>query len=48
MGLAGMEFELSELFGRNVDLLTREEVASSSNYIRRKSILESTEVVYGA
>ncbi len=48
MGLAGIEIELSELFGRNVDLLTREELESSRNYIRRKSILESTEVVYGA
>ena len=48
MGFAGMEIELSELFGRDVDLLTREEVESSRNYIRRKSILESTEVVFGA
>ena len=49
MGLAGMEIELSEMFGRDIDLLTRDEVESSrGNYIRRKSILESTEVVYGA
>ena len=48
LGLAGMEIELSELLGREVDLLTREEVEGSRNYIRRKSILESTEVVYGA
>lgn len=48
LGLAGMEIQLSELFGRDVDLLTREEVESSRNYIRRKSILQSTEVVYGA
>ena len=48
MGLAGMEIELSEMFGRDIDLLTRDEVESSRNYIRRKSILESTEVVYGA
>ncbi len=47
-GLAGMELELSELFGREVDLVTREEVEDSRNYIRRKSILASTEVVYGA
>ena len=48
MGLAGMEIELSEMFGRDIDLLTRGEVESSRNYIRRKSILESSEVVYGA
>ena len=47
-GLAGMELELSELFGRDVDLMTREEVEESRNYIRRESILASTEVVYGA
>ena len=46
-GFAGMELELSELFGRDVDLVTREEVEESRNYIRRKSILASTEVVYG-
>ena len=48
MGLAGMEIELSEMFGRDIDLLTRVEVESSRNYIRRKSILDSIEVVYGA
>ena len=47
-GLAGMELELSQLFGRDVDLMTREEVEESRNYIRRESILASTEVVYGA
>ena len=48
IGLAGMEIKLSEMFGRDIDLLTRGEVESSRNYIRRKSVLESTEVVYGA
>ena len=46
-GVAGMELELSELFGRDVDLVTRSEVEESRNYIRRESILASTEVVYG-
>ena len=46
-GLAGMELELSDVFGRDVDLVTRAEVEDSRNYIRRKSILASTEVVYG-
>ncbi len=48
LGLAGMEIELSEMFGRDIDLLTRAEVESSRNYIRRKSTLDSIEVVYGA
>ena len=48
LGVAGMEIELSDVFGRDVDLVTRSEVEDSRNYIRRKSILESAEVVYGA
>ena len=47
LGVAGMELELSDMFGRGVDLVTRAEVEDSRNYIRRKSILASTEVVYG-
>lgn len=46
-GIAGMELKLSELFGRDVDLVTRAEVEESRNYIRRESIHASTEVVYG-
>ncbi len=43
-----MATELSELFGRQVDLLTRRSVERSPNYIRRKEILDSAEVVYAA
>ena len=43
-----IESELSELLGRDVDMLTRASVERSRNYIRRRSILESTEVVYEA
>ena len=46
-GLVAMELALSELFGRDVDLVTRAEVEDSRNYIRRESILAATEVVYG-
>lgn len=38
--------ELSELFGRPVDVLTRRSVERSPNYIRRKEILDSAEVIY--
>ncbi len=41
-----MQDELSGLFGRNVDLVTRAAVEGSRNYIRRKSILDSAQVVY--
>jgi uncharacterized protein len=46
--LARMQAELEEMFGRPVDLVEREAVEKSSNYIRRKSILCEVEVVYAA
>ena len=47
-GIVRMERELSELFGRPVDLVTRGGVENSRNYIRRKAILDSARVVYAA
>lgn len=44
----GIAAELSELFGRRVDVLTRRSVERSPNYIRRKEILDSAEVIYAA
>ena len=43
---AAMEQELAALLGREVDLLTRRSVERSDNWIRRRNILESAEVVY--
>ncbi len=43
-----MEEELSEIFGREVDLLSWRGVESSRNYIRRKAILGSAETIYAA
>jgi uncharacterized protein len=43
-----VERELSELFERKVDLLTRSSIEQSPNYIRRRAILESMEPVYRA
>ena len=43
-----MQDELSRVFGRQVDLATRAAVEGSRNYIRRKAILESAQVVYAA
>ena len=43
-----MQDELSEVFGRDVDLVTRAAVEDSRNYIRRKAILESSQVVYAS
>ena len=44
--LVSMMDELKEIFGREVDLLTRRAVEQSRNYIRRKAILSSREVVH--
>ncbi len=46
--LVRMKYELKEIFGRDVDLLSRRGVESSRNYIRRNAILESAEAVYEA
>lgn len=45
--LAQMEEELERIFGRKIDLLTRQAVENSRNYIRKKSILSSMECIYG-
>lgn len=43
-----MEEELSVLLGRKVDLVSRRAVEGSSNWIRRKAILEAAESFYAA
>jgi hypothetical protein len=43
-----MEEELERILGRAVDLVPRQAVEQSENYIRRKSILDNSEVVYAA
>jgi hypothetical protein len=42
---ASMQDELSQILGRNVDLLTRRGVEKSDNPIRREAILKSAEVL---
>ena len=44
-----MEDELAELFGRRVDLIDYRAIVDwSENYIRRKAILESAQVIFAA
>jgi predicted nucleotidyltransferase len=43
-----MQDELKAIFGRNVDLISRRGIEQSTNYIRRKAILESAETIYVA
>ena len=43
-----MQEELSAMPGRKADLVSRRGLERSRNYIRRKAILESAEVIYAA
>lgn len=43
-----MRDELMEIFGRSVDLVTRRAVERSANYLRRREILGSAQVVYAS
>ena len=44
--LVTMEDELAQLFGRPVDLVERQSVEQSDNYIRRRNILSQSQVIY--
>jgi predicted nucleotidyltransferase len=41
-----MERELADLLGRDVDRLTKRSVEESHNWIRRKQILDTAQVIY--
>lgn len=43
-----MQDELKAILGRTVDLVSRRGIERSQNYIRRKAILSSAEVIYVA
>ena len=46
--LVNMQEELEDIMGRKVDLIEREVIEKSDNYIRRRQILQSEEIVYAA
>ena len=46
--LVKMDHELAEILGRPVDLVDRESVKQSENWIRRREILGTAEVIYVA
>ena len=46
--LVDMQDELKEIFGREVDLVSKRGIESSRNYIRRNVILSSAEAIYAA
>jgi hypothetical protein len=41
-----IESELKTLFHREVDLITRQGIEASRNYLRRQAILSSAQVIY--
>jgi uncharacterized protein len=41
-----MQEELKAIFGREVDLVSKRGVENSRNYLRRKAILESAQVIH--
>ncbi|NEP58068.1 MAG: nucleotidyltransferase family protein [Symploca sp. SIO2G7] len=41
-----MEAELKSIFHREVDLITRQGIETSRNYLRRHEILSSAQVIY--
>lgn len=43
-----MQDELKAIFGREVDLVSKRGVMNSRNYLRRKRILESAQVIHVA
>ncbi len=44
--LEQMEAELKTIFKREVDLITRQGIETSRNYLRRQEILSSVQVIY--
>ncbi|MGB7251038.1 MAG: nucleotidyltransferase domain-containing protein [Phormidesmis sp.] len=46
MDFVDLEYQLSELFHRKVDLVQRKTVESDHNWIRKQAILAQTQVVY--
>jgi len=46
MDLVGMEYQLQDLSGRKVDLVEKRSVEDSHNWIRRKNILNTAQVIY--
>ncbi len=43
-----MQEELKEIFGREVDLVSRRGIETSRNYLRKQEILSSAQAIYGS
>ncbi|MEN9222663.1 MAG: nucleotidyltransferase domain-containing protein [Thermostichus sp. BF3_bins_97] len=48
MDLVGMEYQLEEMVDREVDLIDKRSIIDSGNWIRRKNILNTAQVIYAS
>ena len=46
LDLEEMEIDLKTIFNRKVDLITRQGIENSLNYLRRQEILSSAQIIY--
>jgi len=46
MDLVGIEYQLEEMVGRKVDFIEKRSIIDSDNWIRRKNILNTAQVIY--
>jgi predicted nucleotidyltransferase len=46
MDLVGIQYELEDKIGRKVDLIEKRSVEKSHNWIRRKNILDTAQIIY--
>lgn len=46
MDLVGMEYQLEDMVGREVDLIEKRSIVDRDNWIRRKNILNAAQVIY--
>jgi predicted nucleotidyltransferase len=46
--MVNMQDELKTIFGRDVDLISKQGLENSLNHLRRKAILESAQVIHVA
>ncbi len=44
--LVNMETELKNIFGKEIDLVEKNAVVNSDNYIRRKGILDGAQIIF--
>lgn len=46
LDLVNMEHELADLTGRNIDLIEKQAIENSNNWLRRNEILNTAQMIY--